>query len=221
MPVLRGILTLLGFGMLLSLAKANDPSPFIAAFDRFGRHEEIEQTQAGRLLLTELNCTACHRAKLSQLKPKGGPRLTGAGNRLQAEWIKQFLANPQTAKPGSTMPEMFARWQEAEKAQAIESLTAFLKSQQEDYPDLKASGLIAVPFEFWTKGHAEVGKRLYHQVGCVACHEADKTYDTVETKPSPTDEILEQLDPEELAELGLAAKARRLASVPHGDLAAK
>lgn len=216
------IVILAGLGILPPIAKA-DPiaPPFVPAFDRFALHDEIEPTQAGQLLLSELSCTACHATKQSVLQPKRGPRLTGAGNRLQADWIKRFLASPQKTKPGTTMPEMFAGWPDSEKSKAIESLAAFLGSQREEYPDIKASGLVAVPFEFWTKGHPETGKRLYHQVGCVACHEADPTYETVEIKPSDIDKLLDQLDPEELAELGLAARARKVASVPHGDLAAK
>lgn len=222
MPCLKNAVWLWGLAFVVPQTDAGESAtPFVAAFDRFAVHNEIDTLQAGRLLLTELSCTACHTAKQHDFEPKRGPRLTGAGQRLNSDWIRQFLASPQNTKPGTTMPEMFAGWPEAKKTNAIESLAAFLQSQQEPFPEIKASGLIAVPFEFWTKGNAQQGKRLYHQVGCVACHEADATHETVETKPSPTDELLDQLDPEELAELGLAAKARRVASVPHGDLPAK
>lgn len=222
MPGLGKLVILLGFGICLPLAKAEQPkSPFVATFDRFAMYDEIEKSQAGRLLLTELSCTACHATTDSHLEPKRGPRLIGAGNRLQPEWIKRFLASPQATKPGTTMPLMFAGWPDAEKTQAIDALSVFLGSQREDFPEIKASGLIAVPFEFWAKGQPQVGKRLYHQIGCVACHEADPTHETAQIKPSATDELLDLLDPQELAELGLAAKARKVAAVPLGDLAAK
>ena len=83
------------------------------------------------------------------------------------------------------------------------------RREREAFPVVKASGLHPVPFEFWNKGNSEAGKKLYHQIGCVACHAADADYETVEIKPSPLDQLLEQLDPQELAEMGLAAKARR------------
>lgn len=194
---------------------------FVPGFDRFARHQEIDAMLGGRLLVTELSCTACHADKSRQLQPKRGPRLSGAGNRLQSTWIKQFLSSPQKSKPGTTMPEIFAGWPDAEKRQAIESLTAFLGSQREAYPVLKASGRNPVPFEFWNRGKVERGKRLYHQIGCVACHPPDSRFETVETKPSPIDQLLEQLDPAELKELGLASQARRVKSVPHGNLPAK
>ncbi|MCA9067743.1 MAG: hypothetical protein KDA84_02390, partial [Planctomycetaceae bacterium] len=84
------------------------PTNFVVGFDRFARHKEVEEKVGGRLLLTELSCTACHADNSKQLAPKGGPRLNGAGNRLQAPWIKQFLSSTQVTKPGTTMPDMFA-----------------------------------------------------------------------------------------------------------------
>ncbi len=210
-------------GMLYLSTARGEPqtTPFVAGFERFARHQESETVEAGRLLLSELSCTACHSTKDDQLRPKRGPRLNGAGNRLRPEWIKRFLASPQKTKPGTTMPEMFAGWPNAEGDRAIRAIAAFLGKQREAFPVIKASGLHPVPFEFWNKGNPEVGKKLYHQVGCVACHAADPDYETVEIKPSPLDQLLEQLDPQELAEMGLAAKARRVESIPHGDLAKK
>ncbi len=205
---------------LIGKAAARE-TPFVAGFERFARHGEIGKLQAGRLLLTELSCTACHTVKNSDGKPKGGPQLNGAGNRLSSAWIKKFLASPQDVKPGTTMPDMLRGWPRVEKHRAIQSLTAFLKSQQEPYPEIKGSGLNPVPFEFWNKGDPEVGKRLYHRVGCVACHSPDSAYETVAVKPSALDQMLEQLDAKELAELGLSAQARRVDSIPLGDLAAK
>ena len=59
--------------------------PFVAGFERFARHQEIDKVTAGRLLLTELSCTACHTSNSDDLKPKLGPQLDGAGNRLGHE----------------------------------------------------------------------------------------------------------------------------------------
>jgi cytochrome c2 len=199
----------------------SDANPFVAGFERFARHQEIDEVVAGRLLLTELSCTACHATKLDDLKPKLGPRLDGAGNRLGHEWMARFLAAPQKEKPGTTMPDVLASFPDAGRGAVARALAAFLSSQREPFPEIKGTGARGVPLEFWKHGDAEQGRRLYHQVGCVACHEADDDYETVETKPSPLDQLLEQLDEDELKDLGLAAATRRVPSVPHGDLAAK
>jgi mono/diheme cytochrome c family protein len=198
-----------------------DSVPFVAGFERFARHQEIDLLQSGRLLLTELNCTACHTPASKDLNPKLGPRLNGAGNRLGHRWMEKFLANPQREKPSTTMPDVLADLPEKERAAAAHSLAMFLYSQQESFPKIKANGARGVPHRFWELGDKVRGRQIYHQVGCVACHKADEDYETVETKPSPLDQLLEQLDESELKELGLGAAARRVDSVPHSKLTSK
>lgn len=211
--------------MLYSLGAAfADESPsvsFVAGFERFARHQEVDATVGGHLLLTELNCTACHEAESADLKPKLGPRLNGAGSRLGHQWIKRFLASPQNEKPGTTMPDLLAGFTKDERQNAAAALAAFLSTQQEPFPDIKGTGARGVPHEFWKHGSVDRGRQLYHQIGCVACHEADKDYETVETKPTPLDQLLKQLDAEELEEMGLATAARRIESIPHANLSAK
>jgi mono/diheme cytochrome c family protein len=196
-------------------------SPFVAGFDRFGRHGEISPQHAGALLVSELNCTACHASDDPWLAPKGGPRLTGAGLRLRPEWIREYLRAPHVAKPGTTMPDVLAGLPEDRRESAIEALVAFLGTQRETFPELKAGGASPVVHEFWRRGDAERGAKLYHTVGCVACHAADPDYETLESKPSAIDALLEQLDPEEIADLGLASEARGVNSIPHSDLERK
>ena len=195
--------------------------PFVAGFERFARHQEIDKVAAGRLLLTELSCTACHHSGSDELTPKRGPRLDGAGNRLGHEWIARFLAAPQKEKPGTTMPDVLASFPDAGRGAAARALAVFLSSLHEPFPEIRGTGARGVPLEFWKHGNAEQGRSLYHQVGCAACHEADDDYETVETKPSPLDQLLEQLDEDELKALGLAAATRRVPSVPHSNLSAK
>ncbi|MEO2019203.1 MAG: cytochrome c [Fuerstiella sp.] len=195
--------------------------PFVAAFDRFARHGDIESAIGGRLLLSELSCTACHLTKVRELQPKGGPNLDGVGNRVQSDWLKKLLDSPQTTKPGTTMPHVLASLPVKQKKATISALAAFLSSLRQPYPELKANGATPVPLEFWKHGNVEHGRTLYHQVGCVSCHDADNDYEVVKIKPSPIDQLLEQLDPDEIAEMGLTSAARRVKSVPHGELPTK
>lgn len=195
--------------------------PFVAGFDRFARHGKIDTALSGWLLLTELSCTACHTATSEEFAPKLGPRLTGVGNRVRHDWIARFLRSPQLLKPGTTMPDVLAAVPESERAETAAAIAEFLMAQQEPFPEIKGTGARPVPHEFWNQGDVAAGRQLYHRVGCVACHEPDQDYETVESKPSPLDQLLEQLDADELKELGLTTAARRVESVPHGDLLAK
>ncbi len=117
----------------------------------------------GYALLGELNCTACHAASEQQaawLSPKAAPRLLDIGNRASAEWVKRFLHTPQETLPGATMPAVLQQLPAAERGPAAEALTHFIFSPgsgnfQPVFPDRAAVGR---------------GEKLYHRVGCAACH---------------------------------------------------
>ena len=81
----------------------------VSAFERFGRETaapggRLDAIVAGRLLIGELGCVACHEAELPGLEPKPGPDLSGVGARVDAAWMSRYLAEPATAAPGTTMP---------------------------------------------------------------------------------------------------------------------
>ena len=196
-------------------------SPFVAAFDRFGRHEEIDMELAGQVLVTELGCASCHTTKAPSLKPKVGPRLDGVGNRFSERWLRDYLDAPHKAKPGTSMPDLMHGMRQPERDATVDALVAFLSTQQNPVAEIKAGGLVPVTFEFWKKGDAANGKKLYHSIGCVACHAADADFAIDTPAESAIDRMLEELDPEELADMGLAAAARRVRSVPLGNIAAK
>tara|TARA_R110002049_G_scaffold27321_2_gene94108 strand:- start:222787 stop:225147 length:2361 start_codon:yes stop_codon:yes gene_type:complete len=200
---------------------SGDTSPFVAGFDRFARHGEIDSVMAGNLLVTELSCTACHASKKQAFAPKRGPNLHDAAVRMKPAWIAEFLTSPHKTKPGTTMPDVLAGKSDQERDQIVRELTAFLMTQQRPLPTLRATGRNPVPFEFWKKGDRENGKQIYHRVGCVACHAPDQNVTVNTPSDSQLDRLLEELDPEELADMGLAGAARRVRSVPHPELPAK
>ncbi len=195
--------------------------PFVSGFDRFARHAEIDAVTAGRLLITELSCAACHRTDDALLSPKRGPILDGTGSQIKAEWIRSFLLSPTKTKPGTTMPDVLAGLTVEEQASAADAITAFLSSLEQPFAEIPANALNPVPMEFWNRGNLEEGRRLYHQIGCITCHEPDFDYEVVGVKPSPLDQLLEQLDDDELKEMGLSSAARKVQSVPLPELPKK
>ena len=204
-------------------SRAADPSdpPFVAGFERFARHGDLTLPEAGRLLVSELNCIACHASPDPLLSPKGGPSLLGAGNRFSGIWLKEYLADPTRKKPGTTMPHSLGHLDQPERQAAVTALVAFLSTQTEPLETVRGTGAVPVMHEFWNRGDPARGRHLYHTVGCVACHQADLDYETVQTVPTAIDQMIEQLDSEELQEIGLLRAARRVYSVPHGDLVGK
>ena len=197
--------------------------PFVPGFDRFGRYGDVSDVLAGKLLISELSCAACHAADDDSLAPKRGPNLHDAAVRLTPGWIREFVANPHDAKPGTTMPDVLSGKTTGQRAQIAEQLTAFLMSQTGELSVVEGSGLHPVPFQFWKKGDKQRGKALYHRVGCVACHQPDESFAALgkSVQQSQVDRLLDELDPEELADMGLASAARRVHSVPISELPKK
>lgn len=198
-----------------------DPDHFVIGFERFGRHQDLSLEHAGELLISELNCTSCHPSNKTLLKPKRGPRLAGAGNRLRRDWLQQFITHPDRTRHGTTMPDVMHGLDAGRRSEAAAAIAALLETQTEPFATPKAGGALPVLHEFWRRGDPDRGRELYHTIGCVACHEPDADYDAPASIPSPIDALIEQLEPEELEEMGLARAARRVASIPHGNLAEK
>ncbi len=205
--------SLLWFSGFISVAECS-AAPLVAGFERFSRH--TQGSDGGDVLLTELSCTACHEAGPVTLAPKLGPDLSGAGRRLDTDWVRRFLLDPQAVKPGTTMPGLLGRVPEAERSAAAEALVAFLRTQQRDFPELKSTASAPVAVEFWNKGDGDRGRALFHSVGCVACHEPDPNFETGAAPPSSLETLLQELDEDELRQLGLTDAARPVPSVPRG-----
>ena len=132
--------------------------PFVPGYDRF--HRQASAT-GGRLLLTELSCTACHRTQDRQLAPKRGPVLDRIAYRVNMQWLKDFLANPAKLKPGTTMPAVLDQFPKQKRARMIDALASFLAQGSKRAKNFKRIS---------HKRNVKRGSRLFHSVGCIACH---------------------------------------------------
>jgi cytochrome c553 len=121
--------------------------PFIAGLV----HGDLDPALRGAVLVEELNCAACHAGAGDPKAAKAAPRLAKVSERLNPRYIEAFIADPHGIKPGSTMP--------ATSAESATALTHFLLS-------------LGKPFapEPHDRFAAEAGEKLFHSVGCVACH---------------------------------------------------
>ena len=117
---------------------------------------------AGQVLLGELNCLSCHKAPENQLvAARPAPDLGRVGQRVTPHWLAAYLADPQAVKPGTAMPSVFHASEPAAKQGAVEFLTHYLVS---------LGGPMKPGTEEGTKPQVQAGERLFHSVGCVACH---------------------------------------------------
>jgi mono/diheme cytochrome c family protein len=122
----------------------------------------LDSKLRGLVLLEELNCAACHATDSSFADTsKKAPRLTAVGARVNPYYLERFIQTPHAIKPGTTMPDVLSHLDVGEKKQAAQSITHFLLSLNKSQKfDLQATDAVA----------AERGEKLFHSVGCVACH---------------------------------------------------
>ena len=198
----------------LSEGRLASSHPFVIGFERFGRHGDLTDLDSGTLLLSELGCVACHASNETGVQPAVAPDLSDVGHRLQREWVVDFLSDPHGHSPGTRMPDPFWVLQPEERRVTIEAISAFLSSRQQTVTLPRANGASPVLHEFWEKGNAEVGRDLYHSVGCVACHAPDPGFEGSAPQDSAMEQLLEQLEPEEIEELGLSRQVRAVPSIP-------
>jgi mono/diheme cytochrome c family protein len=118
----------------------------------------------GEILISEMNCVACHdapgvlKARLASREP---PKLGADGVRATPHWVREFLSDPQMAKPGTLMPDVLHAMAPEQKSDAVDALTHYLVSVQGEPAKSNRGASGAMIAE---------GERLYHDLGCVQCH---------------------------------------------------
>jgi len=141
--------------------------PFVVGFERFfSSIDDAEHlADGGMILLNELNCVACHEAPANvadQLTGTPGTRLRGVASRMGAVGLELMIRNPRFLKRDTTMPSLFAG-PDRDLAE-VEALKHYLSSMVD-------KNLHGVP-----AGDIKAGQRMYHRIGCVACHSPEVGY---------------------------------------------
>ena len=121
----------------------------------------LSQSQVGELLIDELRCSACHETLQRPLMERTAPDLSDVGARIAPEYLRHFLMDPAIAHPGTTMPNVLASIPAAQRDEIAEALTHFLIAQSTRKFQTDESQTV----------ETDLGKELYHSVGCHAPHE--------------------------------------------------
>ncbi len=140
-----------------SVAAEPPGRPIVPGFERFHSDPVAGDSTGGRLLLGELNCTACHKGDDAPLAPvarRQAPILDRAGARVKVDHLRAFLSDPHAVKPGTTMPDLLAG-RPKDDVDALVHFLASTGSTTDTAVNRKAIGQ---------------GKTLFEQVGCLACH---------------------------------------------------
>ena len=138
----------------------------------------LDQRGVGAVLIGELGCAHCH-VDLRGFSEhhKAAPDLSEVGARVSPEFLREFIAQPSAVVPGTTMPHMLDSLPKAERQQAAEAITQFLVSRA-------SSKLQREPV---ASAASDAGRKLFHSVGCVACHDPREAAMEGAAVPAPRD----------------------------------
>ncbi|MFK8111858.1 MAG: family 16 glycoside hydrolase, partial [Rubripirellula sp.] len=142
-------------------AKRDARRPIVPGFERFfvGTSPSAD---GGELLISSLACDACHASDRNLVPQQRGPDLTAVAARVRADALVQMIRDPHGFKPGTTMPIAWHDADEVTRRQRSEAVASYLllggNGELNDRPV--------------SRKQVELGQKLYHEVGCVACHQA-------------------------------------------------
>lgn len=125
---------------------------------------ELSSELRGVVLIDKLNCVACHEsATVGTVSPSRAPDLKWSAQWLNPAHLADFIAEPQQAKPGASMPHMMSHLEPTDRTESAEAIVQYLASLNGNKFRNQAS-------EEAEAGAAGRGFDLFHTVGCVACH---------------------------------------------------
>ena len=151
---------------VLCIGAGAAPPPAVPGYVRVRDEAKASPAEQGQVLLGELNCTQCHEAPAAKrIVHRGAPDLSDVGARVTPQHLKAYLSNPHAVKPGTPMPDLFHASEPKAKEGAIDFLVQFLVSLGGPIKPATEEGNVLLE---------EQGKKLFHNVGCVACHEPEK-----------------------------------------------
>ncbi len=123
----------------------------------------------GRELMVVRGCVGCHKVKNLEGLPKAGPNLLKVKGKLKKDFVLKWVWSPRSYNPAAKMPSYFQQTNNSDdeglaKTKAeLNSIVNYLFAHSGDYTPNEAPG----------PGSAKAGKKLFHDVGCAACHGMD------------------------------------------------
>ncbi len=118
--------------------------------------EDQQKIDEGRFLYASHGCASCHQPAGGVKLSHRGPDLSNAAQRLNADWLHNWLEDPRQHRPQTTMPRPQVN------AQQRSDLVAFIMTLQES----------AAVHEEGPQDETSVqhGQELFQRTGCVKCH---------------------------------------------------
>jgi cytochrome c2/flagellar biosynthesis chaperone FliJ len=120
----------------------------------------------GRELMITRGCVGCHKVKNLEGLTKAGPDLIRVKGKLKKEFVEKWVWSPKSFNPAARMPSFFQQTNNSDeeslaKTKAeLHAIVEYLYEHSGNY----------TPNEMPGAGSVANGKKLFKEVGCLACH---------------------------------------------------
>lgn len=144
-----------------------------------------DKLNAGRELVEDYGCYACHKIEGWEHHEKPGPSLHRVTSKVGSkEWLLNWIWAPRSFNPEARMPQFFDQpnnsapeFRERNIAE-VNAMAEYITRTAKTYK----------PFSKFTPGNAQNGKELIETIGCVACHMVegiDQKWNDLKQKKGP------------------------------------
>lgn len=135
--------------------------------------------ERGRMLLAKKGCTMCHTPEQKESVSIGvrrAPNLASTSRYASLEWIERWVADPSSIRAHADMPALLDG--EVDSRQTALDLAHYVHRFARE----------RAPKADWEPA-PEAGRKLFHQLGCVACHGALSSPSEVFDDPQQSKEV--------------------------------
>ncbi len=123
----------------------------------------------GRELMVTRGCVGCHKVKNLEGLTKAGPSLIRVKGKLNQQFVEKWVWDPKSFNPAARMPSFFQQTNNSDeeglaKTKAeLHSIVQYLYEHSSGYS----------PNESAPAGSVANGKKVFKEIGCLACHGID------------------------------------------------
>lgn len=137
-----------------------------------GTQEQVNfapKLDRGRELMITRGCVGCHKVKNLEGLTKAGPSLIRIKGKLKKEFVEKWVWDPKSYSAAARMPSFFQQTNNsdpdslAKNKAELHSIIEYLYNHSEGY----------VPNESPVGGSIASGKKIFKEIGCLACHGID------------------------------------------------
>ena len=196
-----------------------EAAPVVPGYEHLRHAGAADEAALGEILLGELNCLSCHAATpavAERIPTRTAPDLDRIGERATGRWLIDYLKAPHEQKPGSAMPEILHSLAPDDRSRAARTIVGYLALRGAEAKLDEALPESTAGDDTWDdfsvprfRAAVERGQRLFHSVGCVACHEPDSADGSAAIPSVPLPDLNAKMSAGALAEFLLDPRAAR------------